>query len=240
VRFSHERSVYGAVSAAVNDVIQEYPRQAASQEYSWPFADWSNGGESQVGEGSTSYLSGCAHALAQLHNTYILAQVPDGLVIVDQHAAHEQVLYEQLCHSREPLGLSPPARLDLTLREAGVLEQVAILLSEIGIHVEPFGGNSFLIRTLPGPLSSMNPVDLVEALVAERIPRQAGVDEQRQRLTVRASCMGALKAGDPLTIGQMQSLLDELLKAWSPANCPHGRPTLVSISMEELSRRFFR
>lgn len=240
VRFSQERSVYGAVSAAVNDALQGYPPQAETQDYAWPFAGWPGGRASQIAEESGPYVSGGARALAQLHNTYILAQVADGLVIVDQHAAHEQVLFEQLSRSSELLELSPPARLDLTVREAEALDRVAALLSEMGIQVEPFGGLSFLVRALPTCLQGQGPVELVEALIAERIPRQADVDEQRQRLAMRAACISAVKAGDALSVAQMQSLLDELLRAWSPATCPHGRPALVSISMEELARRFSR
>ena len=192
-----------------------------------------------------SAASGELRALAQLHYTYILAQTADGLAIADQHAAHEQVLYEMLNRGETKVPLSPPARLDLTTREIDTLERLAPLLNDLGIEVEPFGGRSFLVRTLPEPLQGQPPADLVLALIEEgaTFRGSAGAtsaDDQRDRLAMKAACLSAIKAGDPLPLEQAQRLLDDLAQVWSPATCPHGRPALVSISMEELAQRFGR
>jgi DNA mismatch repair protein MutL len=115
----------------------------------------------------------------------------------------------------------------------------------LGIEIEPFGGRSFLVRTLPTALQGQSPAELVLALIEESARFRGGAEAasaegQRDRLAMRAACLSALKAGDPLSLEQAQRLLDDLAEVWSPATCPHGRPALVSISMEELARRFGR
>jgi DNA mismatch repair protein MutL len=138
------------------------------------------------------------------------------------------------------VSLSPPQRLDLTPREVDTLERVAQLLHELGIEVEPFGGRSYVLRALPQALEDQRPVELVADLIQEAAHLRGNQEEQRERLAMKAACLGAVKAGDPLTIQEAQKLLDDLAIAWSPATCPHGRPAIVAISMEELARRFGR
>lgn len=238
VRFSQERIVYNAVAGAVGEALAEYPRTVTDEGVDWPFGDWGSGGAAAIGEQATSYVVNPSRALAQLHYTYILAQTPDKLVIVDQHAAHEQVLFEQIGHGVESETLSPPVRLDLTPREAETLERIAPLLDEIGIEIEPYGGRAFLVRTLPRPLHGQNVPELLNALIEEA--SRGNEEGRREQLAMKAACLGAVKAGDPLTQEQMQHLLDALFEVWSPATCPHGRPAVVSISMEELAQRFGR
>jgi DNA mismatch repair protein MutL len=162
------------------------------------------------------------------------------LAIADQHAAHEQVLFELLCRGGGRLTLSPPARLELTPREIKTLERIGTVLNELGIEIEPFGSRVFLVRTMPLPLSEQDPGELIIALIEEGARYRGSEEEQRSRLAMKAACTCAIKAGDILSTEQMQGLLDGLLEAWSPATCPHGRPALVAISMEELARRFGR
>ena len=239
VRFAQERTVYGAVASAVSDALHEYPRNVDEGDTAWPFGSWP-GQAGAIHEGSVAYSASELRALAQLHNTYILAQTPDGLAIVDQHAAHEQVLFEHISRGGEQVALSPPARLHLTPREADTLERIAPLLEELGIEVEPFGGRTFLLRSLPASLGEAEPNALLTALIAEGARQRGSDDEQRDRLAMEAACQCAVKAGDPLTDDQMQQLLDDLAQAWSPATCPHGRPALVALSLEELAQRFGR
>jgi DNA mismatch repair protein MutL len=240
VRFAHERTVYSALSSAVSHALHEYPRTEMGQSTVWPFWGQPSSMGSSVSETSEGYVPHALRALAQLHGTYILAQTYDGLAIADQHAAHEQVLFERLSQADEIHALTPPVQLVLPLREAQVLEKVAILLFDLGVEVEPFGNSAYLIRALPAVLSNQDPVELVTSLIQEAAAHQGRDDLLRDRLVSRAACLGAVKAGDPLSEEQMQWLLDELGETWSPANCPHGRPALVSISLQELARRFGR
>lgn len=244
VRFSQERTVYHAVQRAVEDALSAFPAHIEQGATAWPFFEQYG---SALADGTVPYVTtpGELCALAQLHYTYILAQTVDGLAIADQHAAHEQVLYELLNRGEPKISLSPPVQLDLTPREIDTLERIAPSLNDLGIEIEPFGGRSFLVRTLPRPLHDQPPAQIVQALIeegAQRTSRASSTttDDQRDRLAMKAACLSAVKAGDPLSLEQAQRLLDDLEQVWSPATCPHGRPALVSISMEELAQRFGR
>jgi len=240
VRFAHERTVYSALSSAVSHALHEYPRTEADYATVWPFWDQTSLVGAAVSETPEGYAPRTLRALAQLHGTYILAQTYDGLAIADQHAAHEQVLFERLSQIGELSMLTPPVQLVLPLREAQILEEIATVLLDLGIEVEPFGNSAYVIRSLPSVLSEGDPAELVSNLIQEAATHRDRDDSLRDRLASKAACMAAVKAGDPLTDEQMQWLLDELGETWSPANCPHGRPALVSIGLQELARRFDR
>ncbi len=239
VRLSHERTVYTSLVRAVSAALDDYPRHSQAEQGMWPFAGWTEPGAGQLGEAGSTYTASPFRALAQLHYTYILAQTYDGLAVADQHAAHEQVLFEQLSSSPEPSPLAQPARVDLTLPQMDVWETSATALHELGIHTEPFGMRAILVRALPAPLHTQEPVALLLALLDEA-SSTLDQDALAEHLAMRAACLGAVKAGDPLSTEEMQSILNNLADAWSPATCPHGRPAIVSISMDELHRRFSR
>ena len=246
IRFSQERTVYGAVSDAVREALSDYPMQPEWAEQGgagWPFAHIVQPGGAAVAEEAAPYGSG-ARVLAQLHYTYILAQSDDGLLIADQHAAHEQVLFERLVQGGKRVALNPPPRLNLVPREGELLEQIVPVLDELGVEVDPFGGQAWLIRSLPAEigaaLQGQDPGFLVTALIQESMRCKGGQGELKECLAMKAACLGAVKAGDPLSPERMQRLLDDLAQVWSPTVCPHGRPAVVSISMVELHRRFGR
>jgi DNA mismatch repair protein MutL len=179
--------------------------------------------------------------LGQVRNSYLVARTYEGLIVVDQHAAHEAVLTERLLASSEPVPLSPPVRLDLTLREAELLTAHLGTLCDLGVEVEPFGGHSFMVRALPAPLRGQEvPVLMVELLDEVAASRALEPEAMREKLAQKAACSAACKAGDLLTPEQQQGLLDSLLSAWSPSVCPHGRPVLFALTVEEMERRFLR
>jgi DNA mismatch repair protein MutL len=240
IRFAHERTIYNAMVSAVSGALQEYPRSMDGDDVIWPFGHWVGNALTPLNEAPTSYDTSSLRVLAQLHGTYILAQTPDGMLIADQHAAHEQVLFEQLHQGSEQTTLSPPARIDLTPREVDILDRIAPLLNDLGIETEPFGSRVFLVRRLPALLQSQDPAVLLTELLQEGDRCRGSADEQRDQLAMKAACLSAVKAGDPMTNEQMQRLLDDLAQTWSPATCPHGRPAVVSVSMEELAQRFGR
>ena len=241
VRLSQERSVYGAVTRAVEAALAPYPRQ----EGEFPALEWPFAGvpvePGVVREARAEYVAGGLEPLGQLRNVYIVARGREGLVIVDQHAAHEQVLFERLVGGVGGRALSPPVRVELTAREAELLEPYLGALADLGMEVEPFGGHAFLVRSLPVPLAEQEPRVLLDALL-EELPRCRRLDPEavRERLAMKAACTAAVKAGDFLTREQMQALLDDLMASWSPATCPHGRPAFVLLTVEELERRFMR
>jgi DNA mismatch repair protein MutL len=241
VRLSQERSVYGAVTRAVEEALAPYPRrEEAFPALEWPFAGVPVE-PGMVREGRAAYAAGGLEPLGQLQNTYIVARSREGLVVVDQHAAHEQVLFERLLGGEGRRPLNPPVRAELTAREAELLEPYLGVLADLGIEVESFGGHAFLVRSVPVPLEGQEPRALLDALL-EELPgcRRLTPEAARERLATKAACTAAVKAGDVLTAEQMQALLDGLAAAWSPATCPHGRPAFVLLTVEELERRFMR
>ncbi len=251
VRFAQERSVYWALARAVEDALAPFPTAVLPEEAGWPqFGGLSTGeGQQAVAEPPAVYTV-APRALGQLHTTYILAQDEHGLLLVDQHAAHEQVLFERIWASATDVrGLSPPVLLHLAPRDADALAELAPALKDVGVQVEPFGAHAFALRGLPAALVEAAPAlvnadearALVDALLEEaHAYARLSPDSLRERLAAKMACYAAVKAGDPLTPEQQQALLDALWQAWSPATCPHGRPAFVSISLEELERRFQR
>ena len=242
VRFSQERAVYQALLWAVEAALSPFPRQEQYPTLDWPFGDVPVAPGLVAQEPRPEYVvAGGLRVLGQLRNTYIIAQSSEGLVVVDQHAAHEQVLFETLLHGGQPADLEPPVQLELTPREVERLTGSLRLLIDLGLEIEPFGKRSFLLRSLPPVLIHVPPMALMTALL-EELERDWHLDEERlrERLVAKAACTAAVKAGDPLSIETMQDLVDDLLTVWSPATCPHGRPAFVTLSVEELERRFLR
>jgi DNA mismatch repair protein MutL len=241
VRFAQERAVYQAVSQAVNMALAPYPILETLGAPGWPFPETPTA-PATVAEGSGEYeLGRRAESLGQVRNSYVIARTVDGLIIVDQHAAHEAVLAERLLAGGESTPLAPPVRLELTPREAELLAAHLGLFTDLGIEAEPFGGHSFLVRTLPAPLAGQDVPALLADLVGELFAgRDLDPDALREKLAMKAACRAAVKAGDWLSPVQQQALLDDLLAAWSPSTCPHGRPAFFRLTVEEMERRFLR
>jgi DNA mismatch repair protein MutL len=241
VRFAQERAVYQALSQAVNAALSPFPVQETWGVPGWPFPETPTAPVA-LAEGIVGYeVAQKAEAMGQVRNTYIVAHTFDELIIVDQHAAHEAVLTERLLAGEEPVRLSPPARLDLAPREAELLAGHLGALADLGLEVELFGANSFLLRAVPSSLAGQDAPDLLDDLLAELAAgRSLNPDALRDKLASKAACHAAVKAGDRLNAEQQQALLDELLAVCSPATCPHGRPALFRLTVEEFERRFLR
>jgi DNA mismatch repair protein MutL len=186
-------------------------------------------------------------AIGQFDRSYILAQGSDGLYVVDQHAAHERVLYEQVladsASGRVPSqGLLWPAPLEPSPLQAAALESLLGELERFGFQIEPFGDRTFVLRAVPAVLADG---DYLKALndILDEAPRTRGQDalvRPRERLAASLACHGAIKAGQPLTPEEMNRLLADLLATELPTNCPHGRPLIFSLSRREIEKRFHR
>jgi DNA mismatch repair protein MutL len=241
VRFAQERAIYEAVSQAVRAALSPFPVQQVWDIPDWPFPQTPVAPVSVSEAGAAYELGRQVEALGQVHNTYLVARAQEGLVIVDQHAAHEVILTERLLAANERFLLSPPARLDVTPREAESLAAHRAVFADLGLEVEPFGGNSFLVRAIPVSLTGQDVPELLAALL-EELAAGRGLDPEalRERLAMKAACRAAVKAGDLLGADQQQALLDELLATWSPSACPHGRPVMFTLRLEEMERRLLR
>jgi DNA mismatch repair protein MutL len=184
--------------------------------------------------------------IGQLHDTYIVCEAEDGLILIDQHAAHERVLYDEITHRAGSLrkasqALLVPDTVDLSFREAQALEGLMPQLRQLGLEIEPFGGGTVVVKAVPGFLSGreVRPLltEIAEAAAAESpINPQEALDFCRQR----AACHGAIRAGQKLTIDQMEALLRQMDECGNLSHCPHGRPTWLKWEMGAIERSFKR
>lgn len=181
----------------------------------------------------------------QLHNTFILTQIRGALVIVDQHNSHERILYDQgkraLADQNVPIQqLLFPTTLELAPDELAVFEVHRGDLERVGFLTEPFGGNTVLVRGIPSGVRNWNDGALLRDLLGDLADAGRGATDPREAILASMSCHGAIRAGERLSLPEMQSLMDRLFATELPYSCPHGRPTLVRIGLPELERRFGR
>ncbi len=183
----------------------------------------------------------------QIHNRYLVSESPEGVVIIDQHALHERILYEQLRRRIEqgPVesqALLVPEPVDLPPAEAAAAMEHQDLLANLGLRIEPFGGDTILVSSYPAMLSSVGISEVLRGLLE---PLMAGGKEPDSRdmlddLLNTIACKAAVKAGDYLTPDEIDSLLGQRHLVDDPHHCPHGRPTALVFSREELDRKFKR
>jgi DNA mismatch repair protein MutL len=186
--------------------------------------------------------------LWQLHETYILAPVSGGLVIIDQHAAHERVLYEEaLDRMRGASGTSQlfliPLLVDLTRAEFELVLELMEPLSRLGFDLAPISPPSVLVRGAPSGRAGRDPGQLLRDLLdgmGEDRGRPLPDDELADRLAKSYACHAAVRAGEPLTIEEMNRLVDKLFATSLPHGDPHGRPSFVRVDLRELGQRFGR
>jgi len=197
--------------------------------------------------------SSAIRVLAQTRNMYIVAQTPTALVVIDQHIAHERILYEKLINGAQTgqvavQRLILPFTLELTRREAMVVEKRLAELSRAGFELEPFGGDSFMVRSVPASVAQSRIKaqgtpeavlrEIVEEMVEKSVSRRMLVPAEE--VLISASCKMAVKAGDPLSFDEMQALVDDLFRCENPYTCPHGRPILLEMGNGEVDRKFGR
>ena len=184
--------------------------------------------------------------IGQVFETYWLVEYDGSLYIIDQHAAHEKVLFEKNFASlktREYTSqlVSPPIILTLSLQEADLLKRHMKVFTDIGFEIEPFGGNEYAVRAVPDNLFSLAKKDLLMELIDGLSDESMGknVESIYDRIATM-SCKAAVKGNNELSFAEADTLIDELLKLENPYNCPHGRPTIVAISKYEMEKKFKR
>jgi DNA mismatch repair protein MutL len=184
-------------------------------------------------------------SIFQFADCYIV-QVEDGVLkITDQHAAHERVLYEffsmALKEGRvETQNLLFPVRLDLSAAEKVVMEKILPDFKRIGFLIEGFGDNSFVVQAVPAIINDADIKNVIADVFGDIRECDLSKINIVDELVKRTACRAAIKAGDPLTKEEMFSLLEQLFNCSVPFTCPHGRPTMLDISVGELEKRFHR
>ena len=184
--------------------------------------------------------------IGQVGAAYIVAEGPDGLYLIDQHAAHERVLYETFSLQRAAAhivsqALLEPVAVEVPPDAAALLHSQIETLNQIGFSVEPFGGNTFLVRSLPTVLGNVDPARAVRVVVEDFEEDETVLAaEVEARLMARVCKRAAVKAGQVLSITEQAELVQRLEQCLSPRTCPHGRPTMIHLSVEALERQFGR
>lgn len=184
--------------------------------------------------------------IGQLFDTYWLIEFRDNLFIIDQHAAHEKVLYEKTMRSMDKREytsqiLNPPVILTLSIQETETLQKHMQYFREIGFEIEEFGGKEYALRAVPDNLFGIAKDDLfIEMLDAlDSQPASASVDIIKDRVATM-SCKAAVKGNHRLSVSEVHALIDELMTLDNPYHCPHGRPTIISMSKYEIEKKFKR
>lgn len=187
-----------------------------------------------------------ARVLAQVHASYILVEVPHALLIVDQHSAHERVLYERTMHALAAKAdgaqkLLFPLTVEFSPQELDAIEEHGDLLARLGYELEPFGGRTIVVHAVPAPHARFDAARCLREVVADLAGgRFGGLTNPLERFASTFACRAAIKAGQALTDQEMSELVDRLFASELPAHDVHGRPTIVQLPLGELERRFGR
>ena len=256
VKFQNEHAVFSAVQKAVRQALIKLtpvPRiEEVATTYEAPSALRQG---FQVPAGSDSGLAPSPPAaaqtpavalpalriLGQLSTSYIIAEGPDGLYLIDQHAAHERILFEQIKEQRsrqeiEVQGLLEPATFEVSPQQEEVLKSHYKDLAEFGFSIEPFGERTFLVRAVPALLSGKDWAEMVREL------SDSGGDggDWVERIAISIACHSAVKAGQVLADDEMRELVRQLEQVAIPHTCPHGRPTMIHLNLGQLGKEFSR
>jgi DNA mismatch repair protein MutL len=262
VKFRSEREIFGAVHEAVRATLiahapvptiemtqRHQPSAALFVERLFAPEDTAAPDQPQLTdeaapetEPATSSLP-ILRLMGQVANTYIVAEGPDGMYIIDQHAAHERVLYEKIREQRqrssvEVQGMLQPVPVELTVRQQELLESNADVLSAYGFGLEHFGERTYLVRSVPSLLAGGNAAQAVTEIL-DSLGEEVRTDRE-DRVAVSLACHSAALAGKSLSHGEMQELIGQLEEASQPRTCPHGRPTMIHLSAAQLEKGFGR
>jgi len=249
VRFADAQSVYQALVHGLRKGFQEAGVAVVAVPDSLPpggVAGSQIAAESQaVWDLAALPQAGTVEILGQLFQTYIVARVPEGLIVVDQHTAHEKALYERL--QARPAGgesqrLLLPQTIQCSASEALVLKGQIETLKSLGIEIAEFGGNTFAIHGVPPEAGDRDVEPLLRWLIEdlEQAGRATGPEELRKKLLSTVACHLAVKAGDRLDRPEMEGVVRGLLALEDPRSCPHGRPTSVRWEEGDLAKLFQR
>lgn len=252
VRAAESKSVYGqSVTSAVKDYSAiETAAKTPETSTAYKPAQVVTGTQQTLGDYDKVFLTESAKKqfsiIGQLFKTYWLIEFEDKLYIIDQHAAHEKVLYEKTMarlanKDFTSQRISPPIVMTLDARECEMLEKYRPQIEQFGYEVEHFGGKEYMISAIPDNLFNIDMKDLfIEMLDDFSNATGRQTPDIITEKVASMSCKAAVKGNDKLTLPEINKLIDELLSLDNPYNCPHGRPTIISMSKYEIEKKFKR
>ncbi len=250
VTFVHERAIFAAVQEAADMTLQHVESSPTDWDDEIPeiWPGWSAtdviAAEPGAPYGDADSSPSTWRPMGQIGNTYLAANGPEGLLLLDQHATHESILYAALMRADQgPFELPEPLVLTLTSEQERWLQAIQPTLAALGFEAEPFGKATVLVRSVPVVLADlMQAPQLLDALqeARQRLTAQASPDVVQEQLCAALSCRTAIRAGDVLPDDQAARLVDAISQRQVPYTCPHGRPTYVALTMADLERRFLR
>jgi len=272
VRFTDKGDIFSAVSRAVRRALlahtpvpevggprghklwgrgaREKEHKKPTKDPAWEMArdteiDRDGSREEEEGQRTAALDTPILRLIGQVATTYLIAEGPDGLYLIDQHAAHERVLFEKFLRAREDTihaqALLEAERVEFPPATSELLEEKLPLLNQLGFEVESFGMNTFVVRAIPSLLGDIAPGDALRSVVEDLEVDETPLDEVvEDKIIARVCKRAAVKAGQVLSPEEQHKLLRDLEACQSPRTCPHGRPTMIHLSVDLLERQFGR
>jgi len=251
IKFCHEQAVFSSVQKAIEEALartpiassKTVPFSVSSGQWQSPRMIMDNEPAFVVAKLPTMELP-VLRVLGQLANTYIIAEGPDGLYLIDQHAAHERILYDRISaqwtqKEVEVQGLLQPINIELSPREEETLRASKEFLTEFGFTIESFGDRSYVIRAIPALMARANVIEIISALL-DNLTSKESTHPWEEKIAQSLACHGAIRAGQQLSNEEMRELIKQLEQTKQPRACPHGRPTMIHLSSHQLEKEFGR
>lgn len=251
VKFRSEQAVFSSVRKAIEAALARtpvassriVPLSASAGQWHRPHMIMDNQPTFVVSQLPTLELP-VLRILGQLFNTYIIAEGPDGLYLIDQHAAHERILYDRILtqwsqKSVEVQGLLQPISMELSPSQEEILKSNEGFLAEFGFAIEPFGERSYLIRSVPAVMVQADVIEMISALL-ESLGSREGLSSWEDKVAQSLACHSAVRAGQQLSNDEMKELTKQLEQTKQPRTCPHGRPTMIHLNCHQLEKEFGR
>ena len=251
IKFCHEQAVFSSIQKAVEETLAKTPIASSkampfsvnSGQWQSPRMIMDNEPVFAVSQLPTLELP-LLRVLGQLANTYIIAEGPDGLYLIDQHAAHERILYDRILtqwsqKEVEIQGLLQPATIELSPREEETLRTSKEFLADFGFAIEPFGNRSYMIRAIPALMARVNIIEIISVLL-DSLASNESPNPWEEKIAQSLACHGAIRAGQQLSNEEMRELIKQLEQTKQPRACPHGRPTMIHLSSHQLEKEFGR
>ena len=256
VKFHNERIVFGAVQKAVRQALIELAPVPKIEEVATTYRAPPQPSQPlrptagidhrppPIAPQTPAFSLPALRLLGQLSSSYIVAEGPDGLYLIDQHAAHERICFEKIKYqiSRQEVevqGLLEPVTLEVSPQQDAVLRSHYESLAESGFSIEPFGDRTYLVRAVPALLYKKDWAAVLRELCVST-PAEEDKDNWMEKIAISIACHSAVRAGQVLTDDEMRELIRQLEQVAIPNTCPHGRPTMIRLSSGQLDREFGR